>query len=141
LGFVGAFERKGRLIGTIRLVPMGLGLTLTDTLLTQLGPQAPSHIGTSWEVGRLVLDEENRSDVNALRRCLSLSLDYACSITRVDNLYASCTHVLSRLYRRFGFSSFATEVPLAGTEKRYTLIHGFAPQVLGSLNGRPITAH
>lgn len=141
MGFVGAFERDGRLIGTIRLVPMGLGLTLTDTLLTQMGPQAPSHVGTRWEVGRLVLDEAHRSDVNALRRCLFLSLDYASSITRVENLYASCTHVLGRLYRRFGFSSFASDVPLAGTDKRYTLIHGYAPQVLAGLSGRPATAH
>lgn len=142
MGFVGAFERAGRLIGTIRLVPMGLGLTLTDTLLEQLGPQAPTHHGTCWEVGRLVLDEAHRSDVDALRRCLFLSLDYACSLTQVDNLYASCTHVLGRLYRRFAFSSFAADVPLAGTDKRYTLIHGHASQVLASLSGGPrVTAH
>lgn len=138
---MGAFERGGQLVGTIRLVPMGQGLTLTDTLLEQLGPQAPSHTGTRWEVGRLVLDEANRSDVEALRQCLFLSLDYACSITRVDHLYASCTHVLGRLYRRFAFSSFASDVLLAGTEKRYTLIHGEAPKVLTSLCSRRAAAH
>jgi N-acyl-L-homoserine lactone synthetase len=129
------------LIGTIRLVPMGLGLTLTDTLLEQLGPQAPTHDGTRWEVGRLVLDEAHRSDVDALRRCLFLSLDYASSITQVDHLYASCTHVLGRLYRRFAFSSFAADVPLAGTDKRYTLIHGTAPQVLATLCSNKAAAH
>ncbi|TFY98134.1 N-acetyltransferase [Ramlibacter rhizophilus] len=120
---------------------MGLGLTLTDDLLKHLGPQAPSHPGTCWEVGRLVLDEAHRSDVNALRQCLFLSLDYACTLTRVDNLYASCTHVLGRLYRRFAFNSFAADVPLAGTDKRYTLIHGYATEVLASLSGRQVTAH
>ena len=120
---------------------MGMGLTLTDTLLEQLGDQAPTHDGTRWEVGRLVLDEAHRSDVEALRRCLFLSLDYACAVAQVDHLYASCTHVLGRLYRRFAFSSFASDVPLPGTEKRYTLIHGLAPMVLGSLNGQMATAH
>jgi hypothetical protein len=41
--------------------------------------------------------------------------------------------VLSRLYRRFGFSAFARDVVLNGTEKSYTLIHGHAPQVLEAL--------
>ncbi len=121
---------------------MGLGLTLTDTLLAQLGPRVPAHRGTRWEVGRLVLDEAHRSDVEALRRCLFLSLEHACTLASVDHLYASCTHVLGRLYRRFAFSSFAADVPLAGTDKRYTLIHGQAQQVLASLSRIPrSTAH
>jgi N-acyl-L-homoserine lactone synthetase len=133
LGFVGAFELDGELIGTIRLVPMGHRLTLTEDLLDQLGPDAPHHDGSRWEVGRLVLSEQYRSDVDALRRCLYLSLDYACHKAQIDNLYASCTHVLGRLYRRFSFAAFASGVPLPGTEKQYTLIHGRAPAVLQSL--------
>ena len=133
MGFVGAFELEGELIGTIRLVPMGHRLTLTEDLLDQLGPDAPHHDGSRWEVGRLVWSEQYRSDVDALRRCLYLSLDYACHKAQIDNLYASCTHVLGRLYRRFSFAAFASGVPLPGTEKQYTLIHGRAPAVLQSL--------
>lgn len=114
---------------------MGRNLTLTETLLDQLGAAAPPLEGNDWEVGRLVLAPEFRSDVDALRRCLFLSLDYASANANVQNLYASCTHVLARLYRRFGFSPFAAGVPLAGTEKSYTLIRGHAPQVLNALAG------
>ena len=36
--------------------------------LAELGPDAPHHDGSRWEVGRLVLSEQYRSDVDALRR-------------------------------------------------------------------------
>jgi hypothetical protein len=88
-------------------------------------------------VGRLVLAPEYRSDVDALRHCLLLALDYACRHARVDGLFATCTHVLSRLYRRFGFAMFARDVPLPGTEKAYTLIRGASRDVAGALGGAP----
>ncbi len=115
---------------------MGLGLTLTETLLEGLDCPEASWQQGSWEVGRLVLAPEYRTDPDALRRCLYLALDYLCRYAEAHSLYASCTHVLSRLYRRFGFSVFAREVPLAGTSKTYSLIHGYAPQVLGALEGQ-----
>ena len=130
------FEFDGDLIGTIRIVPMGYRLTLTELLLQQLGHPEPMLGNGSWEVGRLVLAPEYRSDVEALRHCLFLALDYSCKYTQVGNLYASCTHVLSRLYRRFGFQAFAKDVPLPGTQKTYTLIHGSSPQVLAALSGK-----
>lgn len=136
---MGAFDLNGETIGTIRIVPMGHKLTLTETLLDQLGTDAPPREGNDWEVGRLVLAPEFRSDVDALRQCLFMSLDYASANANVQNLYASCTHVLARLYRRFGFSAFAAGVPLAGTDKSYTLIRGHGPQVLNALAGRQVT--
>lgn len=114
---------------------MGYELTLAETLIHQLGPDVHPPREHAWEVGRLVLDHECRSDVNALRRCLFLSLDYARTQARVENLYAACTHVLARLYRRFGFAQVAAGVPLAGTDKTYTLIHGDADHVLRCLAG------
>jgi hypothetical protein len=113
---------------------LGSGLSLTETLLGQ--PATPQiSLGTgSWEVGRLVLAPEYR-EPDALKQCLFLSLSYLCSHTEAENLYASCSHVLSRLYRRFGFSVFAKDVVLAGTDKSYTLIEGYAPQVLNALAG------
>jgi predicted GNAT family N-acyltransferase len=100
------------------------------------GTDAPD-IGTSdWEVGRLVLAPAYRTDVDALRHCLSIALQYACAAARVDHLYATCTHVLSRLYRRFGFSVVAREVPLRGTEKAYTLIRGSSADIAAGLSYR-----
>lgn len=109
------------------------GLTLTETLLAQSDTLLPALPKASWEVGRLVLAPEYRSDPEALTRCLFLSLSYLCRHADAQNLYASCSHVLSRLYRRFGFSAFARDVVLSGTQKSYTLIHGDAPGVLEAL--------
>ncbi len=135
MGFVGQFDLRGHIVGTIRMVPLGHDLTLTELLLKQPGVQAPERTGTQWEVGRLVLAPDFRADVDTLRRCLYLSLSYASSITTVGDLFASCTHVLGRLYRRFAFSTFATDVYHPSVDKSYTLIHGRAPQVLRALAG------
>ncbi|MGZ5180475.1 MAG: N-acyl amino acid synthase FeeM domain-containing protein [Ramlibacter sp.] len=131
------FELDGELIGTIRIVPVGYGLTLTETLMPHAGTNAPAFEPGDWEVGRLVLAPEYRSDVDALRHCLHLALQYACSHAPVGRLFATCTHVLSRLYRRFGFSAFAREVPLPGTSKAYTMICGAAEPVERALSGQP----
>ena len=125
------------MIGTIRVVPMQGGLTLTESLLAQANEFSHVLPEGSWEVGRLVVAPEYRSDAESLKRCLYLSLSYLCGHAEVQNLYASCSHVLSRLYRRFGFSALAREVLLNGTQKRYTLIHGRAPEVLDALTARP----
>lgn len=129
MGFVIGFDLHGELIGTARIVPMGFGLTLTETLIEQLGPDAPAVGEGDWEVGRLVLAPAYRTDVGALGHCLYLSLEYVRSHGRVDRLFAACTHVLSRLYRRFAYHPFARDVPLAGTSKRYTLISGCADEI------------
>jgi hypothetical protein len=52
-------------------------------------------------------------------------------------LYATCTHVLSRLYRRFAFRVFARDVPLQGTAKSYTLIRGDAEEISRTIADRP----
>ena len=136
MGFVFAFELDGDLIGTVRMVPMGRQLTLTESLCTQLGEAAPALSPVDWEIGRLVLAPEHRSDVNALGHCLHLALKYSCAHTRVDHFYAACTHVLSRLYRRFEFMAFARDVPLPGTGKAYTLIRGNPRDIANALEGK-----
>jgi predicted GNAT family N-acyltransferase len=110
-------------------------LTLTETLIPHSGADVPTGAG-DWEVGRLVLAPDYRTDVHALRHCLEMSLQYACNTARVDHLFATCTHVLSRLYRRFGFSVVAREVPLPGTQKAYTLIRGSSADVAAGLSSR-----
>lgn len=130
------FTLGGDWIGTIRIVPLGYGLTLTETLLPHAGPGAPAIQRGDWEVGRLALAPDYRTDVDALRQCLRMSLGFAFATTRVDHLFATCTHVLSRLYRRFGFSEVARDVPLPGTPKTYTLIRGTASAVASGLGAR-----
>lgn len=130
------FQLGAEWIGTIRIVPLGYGLTLTETLLPHAGPAVPAIEAGDWEVGRLALSPEYRTDVDALRHCLRMSLGFAFRTAQVDHLFATCTHVLSRLYRRFGFSEVAREVPLPGTAKTYTLIRGTAAAVASGLAGR-----
>lgn len=128
------FKLDGEWIGTIRIVPLGYQLTLTETLLPHAGGEVPAIRPGDWEVGRLVLAPEYRTDVDALRHCLQMALQYACRATHVDHLFATCTHVLGRLYRRFGFEVVARDVPLPGTPKVYTLIRGSAPIVAAGLS-------
>jgi len=112
-------------------------LTLTETLMPLAGRDAPPAQAGDWEVGRLVLAPAFRSDVDALRHCLRLSLEYGFASAHVAHLYATCTHVLSRLYRRFGFAEVARNVPLPGTPKIYTIIRGGAQAVAAGLGCRP----
>jgi GNAT superfamily N-acetyltransferase len=124
-------------MGTIRIVPLGYDLTLTETLLPHAGEGVPAARRGDWEVGRLVVAPDYRSDVDTLRRCLRLSLEYGIAHAHVAHLYATCTHVLSRLYRRFGFAEVARDVPLLGTSKAYTIIRGGAHAVATGLATRP----
>ncbi|EEA00176.1 hypothetical protein BH160DRAFT_4524 [Burkholderia sp. H160] len=129
-----AFEQDGQLIGTMRFVPMTHDLTLTEKLHKSENID-PSLLEDSWEVGRLVLDPDFRHGQEVLKKCLVLALCFVCENSSGKNFHASCSHVLSRLYRRFGFSALATNVPLAGSDKTYTLIHGSIPNVSRALMG------
>ncbi|HEX2545461.1 MAG TPA: N-acetyltransferase [Ramlibacter sp.] len=92
----------------------------------------------SWEVGRLVLGQQYRSGPESLKRCLFLTLVHLIENTNVENLFASCTPLLSRLYRRFGFSVLVKEASRDTEGNTYSLIHGTVPGVLRALAGTPI---
>jgi hypothetical protein len=94
----------------------------------------------AWEVGRLVLAPQYRSGPEALKRCLYLTLVYLLEHTDVENLFASCTPVLSRLYRRFGFSVVVKDAS-QDAQGSYSLIHGTVPSVLRALAGSEIERH
>jgi len=111
---------------------MRYDLTLTEHLLRPLIPADSPLWKNSWEMGRLVLAPEFRGQ-KILKRCLYLALEYLCQNEPADNLHASCSHVLSRLYRRFGFTTLEKNVLLEGTEKTYTLIHGYPEIALAAL--------
>lgn len=88
----------------------------------------------SWEVGRLVLAPQYRSGPESLKRCLFLTLVHLIDNTEVENLFASCSPVLSRLYRRFGFDVLVKDVA-CDERGSYHLIHGTVPGVLRALAG------
>ncbi|HUR89818.1 MAG TPA: N-acetyltransferase [Ramlibacter sp.] len=113
---------------------MDRGLAPCETLLSHQSILAAQHYEASWEVGRLVLASGYRSGPDALKRCLFLTLVYLMRTHEIRNLYASCSPLLSRLYRRFGFSVVlkdACEQP----DGTYSLIHGTVPDVLDALCG------
>jgi hypothetical protein len=103
---------------------MCFGLTLTEKLLGQVEPDFRARWPRSWDSGRLVLAPQYRVGQDVVRRCVYLMMLHMVENTDVQYLLGSCTYALSRLYRRFGFTLLAKNVPLQGTEKNYTLIHG-----------------
>lgn len=88
----------------------------------------------SWEVGRLVLAPRYRSGPESLKRCLFLTLVHLIEHTDVENLFASCTPLLGRLYRRFGFSVLVKDAS-RDAQDSYNVIHGTVPDVLRALAG------
>jgi hypothetical protein len=112
---------------------MNQGLAPCEKLLERHG--IPHELRQeSWEVGRLVLGPRFRSGPESLKRCLFLTLVHLIEHTDVENLFASCTPVLSRLYRRFGFNVLVKDAS-QDAEGTYSLIHGTVPEVLRALAG------
>lgn len=132
---MGAFLRFGDYIGTIRLLPMDHGLAPCEKLVARHGVTPELREG-SWEVGRLVLAQRYRSGPESLKRCLFLTLVHLIENTNVENLFASCTPLLSRLYRRFGFNVLVKDASQEDGES-YSLIHGTVPDVLRALAATP----
>jgi predicted GNAT family N-acyltransferase len=127
---VGAFEWHDTVIGTMRFVPMGGGLSAMERLLNDRPQLLPLSPGSSWEFGRLVLDPEYRAGADLLQRCVFLAVSHLIENFGCVNAYASCNQILSRLYRRFAFSVIADDVRVSGEEKPYNLIHARAADVL-----------
>jgi hypothetical protein len=113
----------------MRFLPMGKGLSPVEELLRERGTGGRAVSG-NWEFGRLVLDPRYRSGPEMLQKCVFLAVsqlarDFACG-----QAFASCTPVLSRLYRRFGFSVVANDVRVPGEEKPFHLIQAPIADVL-----------
>ena len=132
---VGALVRYGEYIGTIRYLPMNQGVAPCDDLVRRHGV-ARDLLEQGWEVGRLVLASRWRSSPESLKRFLFLTLVDLLQHKAADHLFASCTPVLSRLYRRFGFTVLVKEAT-RDADGSYSLIHGAVPDVLQALAASP----
>ena len=113
---------------------MDRGLAPCEAVLQKQSLLPGHYYQGSWEVGRLVLAPQYRSGPEALKRCLFLALVYLVRNTDIANLFASCSPILGRLYRRFGFSVLAKNA-CEGSLESYSLIHGDVPTVLRALAG------
>jgi predicted GNAT family N-acyltransferase len=130
LGFVIAFEFRRVVIGTMRLVPMNKGLTSLEELLAQKQLVDPATCQSSWEVGRLVLNPDYRSGPDLLKKCVYLGVSYFAQHTDGPDLFASCSPVLSRLYRRLGLSTIANNLRMDGVDESYVLMRGRVSDIL-----------
>lgn len=84
---------------------------------------SPDVYAEGWEVGRLVLAPEYRTKPEVLKTCFFLTLMRFIELTPSANFLATCNPILSRLYRRFGFSVLIKDA-LQKEGESYSLIHG-----------------
>lgn len=111
---------------------MNQGLAPCESLLNGQS-LLPAHCyEASWEVGRLVLDPRYRAGPEVLKRCLFVTLVHLLRTTQIENVFAVCTPVLARLYRRLGCSVIVKDACEGATES-LSLIHGKARTVLLAL--------
>ena len=108
---------------------MGHGLSPVEGLLRERGAGHLAIPG-NWEFGRLVLDPDYRAGPELLQKCVFLAVSHLARDFSSNYAFASCTPVLSRLYRRFGFSVVANDVRVPGEEKPYHLIQAAVPDIL-----------
>lgn len=109
---------------------MHKGLTSLEKLLAQKQLIEPKICQGSWEIGRLVLNPECRSGPDLVKRCVFLGVSYFAQHTDGHDLFASCSPVLSRLYRRFGLSTIVNNLRMDGTHESYVLMRGRVSEVL-----------
>jgi hypothetical protein len=106
---------------------MGQGLAPCEEILA--GADLPPELrADGWEVGRLVLAPEYRSNAEILKTCLLQTFRQFLDVTERANAFATCTPVLSRLYRRFGFTVVMKEAVCKDGEA-YAMIHGTVESV------------
>jgi hypothetical protein len=75
-----------------------------------------------------VLAPAYRSNAEILKTCLLLTFMQFLDVTERANAFATCTPVLGRLYRRFGFTVLQKEACRIDGEP-YSLIHGTVESV------------
>jgi hypothetical protein len=120
-------------------VPLGAGLAPCEKVLDNAEVD-PALLRNAWEVGRLVLAPEYRSHPEILKTCFFLTLMRFSEATPEANFFASCNALLSRLYRRFGFSMLLKDAVQVGGES-FSVIHGTVPTVRQAVAADRAPAH
>ena len=98
---------KTRFIATIRAVPTGQNLTLTESVWSDLADCRDLTEPGTLEIGRLIVAPEFRR-ADLLPKYFRMCLGKLITDGQATHLHASCSPLLARLYRRFGFSTRAT---------------------------------
>ena len=130
VGIVMAISLDYRLIATIRVVPTGYGLTLTEKVWGNVTSNREIFGTGSFEVGRLIAAPEYRR-ADLLPKYLGLALSELIKLSDVQYLHASCSVLMARLYRRFGFT---TERVIQGENGlQHALIYGRVMDVAKAL--------
>lgn len=134
LGLVMAISRGEAPIATIRFIPFGHGVTLAEKRWAASTRSKVSYGPRSWEVGRLIVAPEHRS-MALLKTCLSLAMQELSRASDARCLHASCSPLLARLYRCFGFVT--EEVFQSETGAQHVLIHAKLSDVMRALGFAP----
>ena len=134
VGIVMAISLDYKLIATIRVVPTGYGLTLTEKVWGNVTSNREIFGPGSFEVGRLIAAPEHRR-ADLLPKYLGLALSELIKLSDVQYLHASCSVLMARLYRRFGF---ITERVIQGENGlQHALIYGRVMDVAKALKVSP----
>lgn len=135
LGVVVALYRDGEAIATIRAIPSGHGVTLAEKSWCDVTQQREGFGARSWEVGRLIVAPEHRS-AELLRKCIVLALRELIRASDAEYLHASCSPLMARLYRRFGFS---TKKIIQGEHGlQHALVHAHVSDLVRAFNLSPM---
>ncbi|MBL0427572.1 hypothetical protein [Ramlibacter alkalitolerans] len=133
MGLVTAVYRDERPLATLRFVPTGQGLTGAERLLEKM-PFDASILGAgSWEVGRVIMEPEDRAP-DLLLECLTVTLKDLMQMEDVRHFHATTTLAMARLWRRVGLHTVVTATGESGG--RYALVHGRVEDVAAALHLR-----
>lgn len=131
LGVVVALYLGWEAIATIRAIPCGHGVTLAEKSWGDATAGKAQYGEHSWEIGRLIVVPEHRS-AELLASCLAMGLNELIAACDARYLHASCSPLMARLYRRYGFR---TEKLIPGENGlQHALICAEVGDVIRSLN-------
>lgn len=115
---------RGRLVGTVRITPLGLGLTLSERLwsLAQCLPEAlPAQV---CDINRLALDVDYRGS-REFASLIRAVITWGVANTDYRHATLICSERLLPLYRRVGCRILMTGLDwvAGGRSRRYALMH------------------
>jgi predicted GNAT family N-acyltransferase len=130
VGVVTTLYRDDKLVATMRFVPSGHKLTAAERLGSAVSALPAVQGDHNWEVGRLIVDPEERSPAQ-LQRCLALALRALIQRRKVEHFYAIATVTMARLWRRFGMLPTADLQGASGN--KFLLVSGHVEEVAAAL--------